>query len=633
MDYYRFDAAAILLILSVLYSLIRIKSIKTNTLKAFIVLLYLCLGTSTFDLISELMFQNPMKYSYFLLYLVKTIYQIIYHSIPITYFFCTYFAIEDNRYPPKKTGLLYGIPYSISITLILLNVFTKNIFYFDEQHLYHHGPFTTWLYIEASFYLIYTFVKYIKNRGHFHFSQIITLFFYTLLCAGIVIIQLISPHTRLMGFVLSLSVLLGYLSLENPANYEDKKTNIYNKNAFEAYTKSVLSSNQPLYLMKVHLTSLEYVHDFLGNESYYELLSNIADYFKTTFTKQNVFRYARHTLVLILDSNHESRNTQILELNKRFKQPFKCGHTELTVSFESHLISIPEDASDYNELINILDSPDELYSSNKPDSQANRKENAEKKQRENHIIELLDKAILQNGFEVYYQPIYNITKNKFCGAEALIRLKNSDIGVITPEEFIPIAEKNGMITRIGKIVLSEVCHFLSTYKIWQYGIEYVNVNLSSIQIMQDQFPNYYLKTLENFKLQPNYINFELIDSSSDSQNYSIRKNLDTLNESGVAFLLDAYGIGSSHIMNVSEFPFKAIKIDRKVVWSTLSDEKAKIILKETISMIKDLKISVVAEGVETHQQAIELIKMGCDYLQGFYYSDPLSTFEFLQFIK
>ena len=247
----------------------------------------------------------------------------------------------------------------------------------------------------------------------------------------------------------------------------------------------------------------------------------------------------------------------------------------------------------------------------------------------------MDKAISENGFELYFQPIYNISKHKFTSAEALVRLKKTNYTSIDlePEVFIPFAEKYGMITQIGRIIFNQFCNFLVKNKPWNYGIEYINMNLSPIQAIQPQFMQEYLQIMQNYNISPQYVNFEIINSSSPLQNQAILENMKNLRKHNINFFLDSYGKNTKNIISITQFPFYAVKIDRQMVWSLNSDEKSKIILRETISMIKNFGMDVVAEGIESHEQAIELIKMGCNFLQGFYYSDPLPAQEFMKFIR
>ena len=255
--------------------------------------------------------------------------------------------------------------------------------------------------------------------------------------------------------------------------------------------------------------------------------------------------------------------------------------------------------------------------------------------KETEIIAILDKAIEQNGFELYFQPIYNVSKHKFTSAEALIRLKKTGFSSydLEPDVFIPFAEKYGMITQIGRNIFNQFCTFLVKQKPWNYGIEYINMNLSPIQAIQPQFTMEYLQIMQNYKISPQYIIFEIASSSSQLQNQAILDNINNLRKHNVNFFLDSYGNISKNIISITKFPFYAVKIDKKMVWSLNSDAKTKTVLRETIAMIKDLGMDVVAEGIESHEQAIEMIKLGCNFLQGFYYSEPLPMLEFMEFIR
>ena len=190
-----------------------------------------------------------------------------------------------------------------------------------------------------------------------------------------------------------------------------------------------------------------------------------------------------------------------------------------------------------------------------------------------------------------------------------------------------------MITQIGRNIFNQFCTFLVKQKPWNYGIEYINMNLSPIQAIQPQFTMEYLQIMQNYKISPQYIIFEIASSSSQLQNQAILDNINNLRKHNVNFFLDSYGNISKNIISITKFPFYAVKIDKKMVWSLNSDAKTKTVLRETIAMIKDLGMDVVAEGIESHEQAIEMIKLGCNFLQGFYYSEPLPMLEFMEFIR
>jgi len=631
---YRLNVAAIILNLSILYSVLKIRNLKTNFLRTFYILLASTTFTSLFDLIACIFQSNPMNYNRSLLFLVKTLYQISYHIVPISYFYCLYFTANNNRRPPAKHSILYNTPFYISMFLIVLNIFIHKVFYFDDKNVYHHGLLCLYLYAEAFSYIIFAVAYFIRKRSNMHLYQVITIVTYGIISFVSVIIQLVFPHVRIINFILSLSALIGYMALENPTKYEDKETKLYNKNAFAIKTKDSIDSGHPFYLLQLKFSSLDYLYDFLGSSSYNDLITNISDYLKSTYNRQNIYKYSNESIVLFLNSDQDTRTAEIVKLQKRFNAPFKCGQTELTIPYSISLLNIPYDATSLEELNNRLDNNlKNNYFNSTNDILDNKESLLESQLKESKIIEILDKAISENEFELYFQPIYSIAKHKFTAAEALVRIKNQDPNTLGPEVFIPIAEKYGMITQIGRIIFTQFCSFLIKNKPWNYGMEYININLSQIQSIQPQYTVEYLQIMQNYKVPTQYVNFEIINPSSELQNQAILENINNMRKYHINFFLDSCGKMSQNIVNLTKFPFLAVKIDKQLVWSTLSNSKSKIILREFISMVKGLGMDVVAEGIETHEQAIEMIKAGANFLQGFYYSEPLPMMEFVQFIR
>jgi EAL domain-containing protein (putative c-di-GMP-specific phosphodiesterase class I) len=632
---YQFDVAAIILTLSILYSVLKIRTIQTNFSRTFYLLLVFTTLTSIFDLAACILQSNPLNYSRILLFANKTLYQLAYHSVPVSFFYCIYFTAKKNSRPTRRDAILYNIPFYISMLLVIFNIFVHKVFYFDENNVYHHGPLCFYLYFEAFGYILFSLFYFIKKRKNFPIYQVITIVSYCIIIFISVLIQFTIQNIRIINLILAIAVLISYMALENPAKYEDKDMKLYNKEAFFIKAKDYFDSQTPFYLMKFDFSNLEYFGDYLSNNTYSELTKNISDFFKSIFSKNDLYRYDENTLLIFLRNDHEERNNEIIQIQKRFNSPFKCGQTELTLSYTFHVYNIPHDASKLDELQRcfdkILSSAIALESNNEKNIQSI----IGNQLKETEIIDILDKAISENGFELYFQPIYNISKHKFTAAEALVRLKKTSYTSVDlePDVFIPFAEKYGMITQIGRIIFNQFCNFLVKNKPWNYGIEYINVNLSPIQSIQPQFMQEYLQIMQNYKISPQYVNFEIINSSSPLQNQAILENMKNLRKHNINFFLDSYGKNSKNIISITQFPFYAVKIDKQMVWTLNSDEKSKIILRETISMIKDLGMDVVAEGIESHAQAIELIKMGCNFLQGFYYSEPLPMLEFMQFIR
>ena len=246
---------------------------------------------------------------------------------------------------------------------------------------------------------------------------------------------------------------------------------------------------------------------------------------------------------------------------------------------------------------------------------------------------ILEKAIKNEDFEVVYQPIYDVKQNKYTTAEALIRLKNTELGFIKPEEFIPLAEQNGMILKIGNFVFKSVCKFLKETQIWEKGIEYIHINLSVIQCMQEKLYEQLFSIVDYFGIPYKYINLEVTETSANASQDILKNNMKVMLENQMRFSLDDYGTGFSNTASLIEYPFNMIKLDKSLIWDAIKDEKARVILKRTINMIKELGMLVIAEGVETKNQVDMVKSLGCDYIQGYFYSYPLTGKDFCIFMQ
>ena len=218
-------------------------------------------------------------------------------------------------------------------------------------------------------------------------------------------------------------------------------------------------------------------------------------------------------------------------------------------------------------------------------------------------------------------------------AEALIRLTDEKLGFVSPEEFIPIAERSGRILKIGEIVFESVCRFLSEGVITQYGIKYIEVNLSVVECMQSSLSEKLFHTMNQYHLDPSQINLEITETATAERIGMLVKNMTELHKNGITFSLDDYGTGYSNISYMMSLPFHIIKIDKSLLWSSMKNEKAMIALESIISMIRGMNMKILVEGVENEEMVELLKKLECHYLQGFYYSKPVPENEFIAFMS
>ena len=236
-------------------------------------------------------------------------------------------------------------------------------------------------------------------------------------------------------------------------------------------------------------------------------------------------------------------------------------------------------------------------------------------------------ALLENDeIVVYYQPILEIAGERIVGFEALVRWARQDGTVVRPDEFIPLAEEIGLINDIGKFVLNTSAAQTADW-VDRFGLSFTAVNFSSRQFRNNNIAGEIFDALKNAHLQP--CNFEmeitesvLMDNSIDSMNL-----LELLIKQGMGIAIDDFGTGYSSLSYITSFPISKIKIDKSFVAKIPDDKNALAVVNAIIGLAKSLNFKVVAEGIETTEQLECLLKLGCQYGQGFLFSEPVLAIE------
>ena len=229
---------------------------------------------------------------------------------------------------------------------------------------------------------------------------------------------------------------------------------------------------------------------------------------------------------------------------------------------------------------------------------------------------IIDRAFAEGNFEVFYQPIYSVKENQYNSAEALLRLHDDEYGFVSPEIFIPAAEQNGMIHKIGTFVLEEVCKFIASKEFKETGLEYIEVNLSVMQCMSSELVGEVQEIINKYGISPKQVNLEITETAAAYAQTTMMDNINKLTKNGIAFSLDDFGTGYSNMKRIASMPFAIVKLD-KTFAEMNSDDKLRRVVKDTIYMVKDMNMRIVVEGVETEESFAEFKALGVDYIQGY----------------
>jgi EAL domain-containing protein (putative c-di-GMP-specific phosphodiesterase class I) len=245
----------------------------------------------------------------------------------------------------------------------------------------------------------------------------------------------------------------------------------------------------------------------------------------------------------------------------------------------------------------------------------------------------LRSALTNNEFRLNYQSTQQIDAGKIIAAEALIRWTHPTLGEISPVEFIPIAEQSGFIREIGNWVLKEA---VKTCKAWHAGgftDLCVAVNVSAIQFHRGNFEDKVKQVLEEYQLEGEYLILELTESVFFDMHSEFNSALLKLSDLNIQIAIDDFGTGYSNLGYLHENDINILKIDRSFISKIFESPKDLAIVEMIVNMSKSLGMKVVAEGIESEAQKQQLINLGCTYGQGYFWSKPVSSEEFLQLVK
>jgi len=239
----------------------------------------------------------------------------------------------------------------------------------------------------------------------------------------------------------------------------------------------------------------------------------------------------------------------------------------------------------------------------------------------------LRRAIERNDFRVYYQPILSMKTSRILGFEALVRWQHEDLGLVNPDDFLPLAEETGIIVAIDRIVLREACRQMREWVASEREpvLEFIAVNLSNKQMAQPDLVSYVAEVLRETGLDPKYLKLEITEHVIVENIEETNVKLMELRALGVQLYIDDFGTGYSSLSNLHRLPIHGIKIDKSFIARIGLNGENQEIVKTILSLAKDLKVDVIAEGIETENQRAQISFLEGKYWQGYLFSKAVSS--------
>jgi len=419
----------------------------------------------------------------------------------------------------------------------------------------------------------------------------------------------------------------------------DSLSGLANRNALMEYLTRLIASSQQrkeeFALLFLDLDQFKSVNDSLGHNVGDELLKQIASIIDSVLERSDfVARVGGDEFIVILQ-NYSSMHELIQKIQKvqdSLLQTVVVQANPINISSSVGIALYPKDG---NDIVSLMKNSDiAMYEAKKNGRSQYHFFTEELNTRVQETIKLekeMRDALVNKEYELFYQPKVDIKSGKIIGVEALIRWISPTKGIIPPNIFIPLAEENGFIVELGEWILNSAMKQQAAWM--QKGIELrVSINLSSKQLLLDDFIALFINTLNRYKVDPKYIDIEITEYMFYENNEKNRYVLNALNDLGVSISLDDFGTGFSSLAYLRDFPIDYLKIDKSFM-DNYADEKGRVFIETIVKMGQTLKMKIIAEGVEEIEQVEYLRAVGCDEYQGFFMSRALSVRDFEKFYK
>ncbi len=527
------------------------------------------------------------------------------------------------------SGLAIGIavaPAIVSFAALALGNISYGIL---DGYYYNYGDAVRISYFVGFTYIFLSLLRVIFLRGRIPKEDLIAIVSGLMVWAVLALFQFFYREIQVSSMAMTLMSLILFISVENPREYYERSLDgVKNRDAFHTILAEKMGQKKTFFIISVIFTGKTAV---MTSSDRSELtmqqiqLGTMAE----SYIGTSAYLFNWNTLSFIVDSPQKAEAFMTLvnglkDGGKNYRQTF-C------------ILEVPKYAKTLDEAVAALTyvSGEYVYTRSTPNLVIDDAV-IDKMNYRNTIEDVVRQAVKDKAFDVYYQPILCVADGSFSSAEALVRLKRKENeNFISPEDFIPVAEKCGLIQEIDDLVFEKVCSFIARENLSSYGVKMIEVNLSGNEAVDENTHSRLAGKMDKYHIPPKFINFEITETSYISNDETFKENVNRLREKGSSFSMDDFGSGYSNLLEIMKMDYALVKLDKEFVWKCLDKERPENMrmLDYTINFLCDFGLHILAEGIETLDQAKILIDKKVEYLQGFYYSRPVPEEDYIEFLK
>lgn len=530
---------------------------------------------------------------------------------------------------------IYGSPAFIIFVMAILNPFFGYFWHYtpiDGLYVYERGNLLWLSYLMAGIYSISGFILFFLSakslRKNIRYSLYVL---FSITYAG-VIIQYVFPSYQVEMITETITLAGIMITMEDQIKFIDPISRLANRESFEGDMNKLIHTGHSFTLVIIGLDNFSHFSRVMMKSQSDELITYLAKHLKVMPYLFDVYRVTPYCFALILGQKREkSIGAFKTKLYSFLKEEYHFGDVSYHLACSVTICKVPDELPDREMVTSLIEAREDPL-------------NAEIRfhgidyiygiKRRIAVEKAIRRGILHRSFVLYYQPIYSAKTDTIVAAEALCRLNDSELGLISPGEFIPIAEETGMMNEVGDLVYEEACRFIAKGILQTYSLRYVEVNLSVYQLYNENLAVNILRKMERYHIDPKLINLEITESAAVDEALSSRSNLRILMDAGLSFSLDDFGSGYSNYAILDRIPFRNVKLDISLLRNAKRYPQAKVFYHGLISSLSKSGQSLIQEGLEEKSDLDFLREAVPDIMiQGYYFAKPLPEKEFIDYLK
>lgn len=522
----------------------------------------------------------------------------------------------------RRARLCIEICLSIYIFAIIANIWTGWLFYFDAQNNYQRGLLNDFGYGISLIYMVMVLICYHRYRRKANQSLRRAIMQAAPLVVLCIIIQDVYPNVMLNGFALSMIDTILFLNFQGQRDGVHELTRLNDRHRFYHDIELRIAEKSRFQVFLINLKNFGVINQKYGHLFGDETLYQFAFALEKLIKNSTAYHMNGTVFTLVLPYTDEKQAENYFERLLQFLDAgIDCIHDHVCLDYVAVEYTSSLDNTNAKEFYEELE-----YAAAKAYREKHRFIRwqplmGDEMRRNRYLIDRMEKIDRAHGFRVWYQPICSLSNHEFTSVEALVRLEEPDGSIVSPAEFIPLAEESGMLALVTWFVLEEVCSLLAVHPELQFIS--VSINLPMAQLLERGFVDRLNDITRRHGIKHRCLCLEFTERAILENFDRTQDVMKQLTVAGYRFYLDDFGSGYSNFNCLMQLPFQFIKLDASLVRMDGADMRHAALVRNLTEIFHNMNLKVIAEGVETFEEAARLKKHGVDRIQGYVYAKPM----------